>query len=143
MKHIFHILTIVFIFNELGWLSNPVKRMESSKLFKRLSKEMKGKGYSEWTQEYKDMLYPKVLVAFAFLTWMVGGLLSFNWLLFLVFFIMQIIIITPLTKLFKFSKTYVVLHWFNALVGLCVGLFVLINSYHLKIDLLEFVMQYF
>lgn len=143
MKIFFYLIAIWFIVHEVVWLISPKDKVEKSKLLSKLIKEFKNKEWNDYSREYKDLLKTKGVAGFTFLLWMVIGLFSFNWTLFLIFIVFQFIVIAPLSKLTKYSITYMVIHWINSLIGVGFGCFVIINSYHLKIDILELLLKLF
>jgi hypothetical protein len=137
MKHIFYFIGICFIIHEVLWIISPVEYTEKSKKFKELMKQNKGKRWDEYPQNYKDILITLGLPGLLFTLWMFAGLLTFNWIAFIAFIAFNFIVIAPISKLFKFSHAYTVLHWLNSVVGLAFGIFVIVNSYHLKLNLYE------
>lgn len=143
MKHIFYLVAIAFIIYEMLWILNPKEQVDKSKKFSEESKKNKGKKWDEMTEEYKDLLKGKGLVSLLFTMWMVAGLLTFNWLPFLAKLVFNFVIIAPISKLTKYSIGYTVLHWLNSVVGFAFGVFVVVNSYHLKINIYEWFMQWF
>lgn len=139
MKHIFYFIGILFVIYELLWIINPKSRVEKSKIFTDLSKQFKGKKWGDFSEEYKDVLISKGIPGLILTIWMVAGLLTFNWFAFAVLIVFNTVFIMPLGELFKFSFAYTALHWLNSIIGFAFGLFVIINSYHLKINLYEIV----
>ena len=139
MKHIFYFIGICFIIHEVLWLLNPIEYTEKSKKLKDLMKQNKGKKWDEYPQDYKDILINRGLPSLLFTLWMFAGLLTFNWVAFVAIIAFNFIAIAPISKLFKFSLAYTVLHWLNSVIGLAFGVFVIINSYHLKLNLYEIV----
>lgn len=102
-------------------------------------KQNKGKKWDTYSEDYKDILISRGLPSLLFTLWMFAGLLTFNWVAFIAFNAFNFIAIAPISKLFKFSPAYTVLHWLNSVIGLAFGVFVTINSYHLKLNLYEIV----
>jgi len=47
------------------------------------------------------------------------------------------VVLTPLGKLTLNTKFYPVISWIGAVIGLLFGLFVILNSYHFKMDLMK------
>ena len=139
MKHIFYFIGICFIIHEVLWLLNPIEYTEKSKKLKDLMKQNKWKKWDEYPQDYKDILINRGLPSLLFTLWMFAGLLTFNWVAFVAIIAFNFIAIAPISKLFKFSLAYTVLHWLNSVIGLAFGVFVIINSYHLKLNLYEIV----
>lgn len=142
MKHIFYLVGIAFIIYEMLWILNPKAQVDKSKEFEAESKKNKGKKWDEYTDKYKELLKGEVLVSLLFTLWMVAGLLTFNWMLFLAKLVFNFVIVAPISKLTKYSIGYTVLHWLNSIVGFAFGVFVVVNSYHLKINVYEWFMQW-
>lgn len=138
MKHLFYLIGIGFVIYEIMWILNPKSQVEKSKKFWKETKLNKGKKWDEMTEDYKGLLFSKGVPNIILTFWMVCGLLTFNWLPFLLKLVWSFVIITPISNLFRYSIAYTVLHWFNSLVGFAFGVFVIINSYHLKIDVYEY-----
>ena len=109
---------------------DPLKQWKLSPIDKLATEK-----WDDYTEEYKSLLKTKGLASLTFTLWMFGGLLTFNWLAFLIKIAFSFIIIAPISKLTQYSWAYTGLHWFNSLLGFAFGLFVIVNSYHLKIDL--------
>lgn len=128
---------IAFVIYELIWLLNPQAQVEKLKEFSKETKKNNGKKWDDYTEDYKSLLFTKGIPALTLTFWMVCGLLTFNWLPFLLKLIWNFTIIAPISTLTEYSLFYTVLHWFNSLVGFAFGVFVIVNSYHLKIDVYE------
>lgn len=136
MKHIFYFIGIFFIISELLWVLSPQSKIKKSKRLYELTKEHKGKNWDEYPQEYKDIILSKLPDLF-FMLWLFAGLLTFNWFSFLLIISINVFVVYPISKLTRFSVAYTALHWVNSVIGLSFGVFVVINSYHLKIDVYE------
>ena len=121
------------------WLVSPVEYTEKSKKLKDLTKQNKGKKWNTYPDDYKDILISRGAPALLFTLWMFAGLLTFNWLAFIGIIAFNFIIIAPISKLFGFSHAYTVLHWLNSVIGFVFGVFVIVNSYHLKINLYDII----
>tara|TARA_R110000744_G_scaffold373876_1_gene486289 strand:- start:413 stop:856 length:444 start_codon:yes stop_codon:yes gene_type:complete len=142
MKHIFYLNAVFFIIHELIWILNPKEQIEKTKLFRKLSIENKGKKWDDLSDGYKYILKSKAFVPLSFLLWMFIGLFSFNWVAFLGIILFNMVFISLISKPFKYNNIYLTINWVNSLIGLLFGMFVIINSYHLKIDLYELLMTY-
>ena len=142
MIHLFYFFTIILIWKELIWILSPNEKVEESKKYFNLSKEFKGKTWNEYSKEYKELTKSKIWLLFLFL-WLFIGLFTNQWVAFLSFLLLNFIIVAPLSKITKFSKSYVYLHWINSVIGFCFGIFVIINHYHLKINLTELLFNLF
>jgi hypothetical protein len=136
MTTIYYLSTILFILLEWNWLVSPIEKTNDAKRFLELSKLNKGKNWDEFSKEYKSELKSKVWLILIFI-WMFIGLFTFQWAGFLAMLVFNILIISPLSKLTRYSITYTIIHWFNSLIGFAFGVFVIINHYHLKIDLTQ------
>lgn len=136
MKHIFYFIGIFFIISELLWVLYPQSKVKKSKRLYELKNEHKDKNWDEYPQEYKDIILSKLPDLF-FMFWLFVGLLTFNWFSFLLIISINVFIVFPISKITRFSVAYTALHWVNSVIGLAFGVFVVINSYHLKIDVYE------
>lgn len=136
MTTIYYLSTILFIWVEWAWLVSPIEKTNDAKKFFELSKQFKGKKWDEFSKEYKSELKSKVWFIWILL-WMFIGLFTFQWAGFLAMLVFNILIISPISKLTRFSIAYTVIHWLNSVVGFAFGVFVIINHYHLKIDLTQ------
>ena len=136
MTTIYYLSTILFIWVEWAWLVSPIEKTNDAKKFFELSKLNKGKKWDEFSKEYKSELKSKVWLIWILL-WMFIGLFTFQWAGFLAMLVFNILIVSPLSKLTRYSITYTIIHWFNSLIGFAFGVFVIINHYHLKIDLTQ------
>lgn len=143
MKHIFYFIGICFIIYKLLWILNPKDNAEKAKKLHALTKENKSVKWKDMSEEYKELFLSKGLISMFLMFWMFAGLLTFNWFAFLLLLSFNFIVIAPISKLVRFSFAYTVLHWFNSIVGLSFGIFVIINSYHLKMNLYEIVKSWF
>lgn len=141
MKIIFYLIGILFVINEFMWLVSPLKRAIKSRRFNHLTKKEKGGDWNNFSEEYKKLLIGQLYNLPLFL-WLFIGLFTFNWFAFLVILVFNIFIVLPLSKIvYKSLYLYTTIHWLNSLIGFGFGLFVIINSYHLKIDLYQFTMS--
>jgi hypothetical protein len=134
MTTIYYLFGIFFIWTELTWLMSPIEKTRNTEKFMELSKLNKGKKWDDYSDEYKSELKSKIGKVLVLL-WLFVGLLTFQWVGFLAVILFNIVVMAPLSALTKYSMAYTVLHWFNSLIGFAFGIFVIINHYHLKIDL--------
>lgn len=135
MKHIFYLIAIFYILYQLTWIFSPVAMSEKSrKYFKILKGLVK---VEDLTKEDKSLLYSKAFTAIFYTLWLFIGLFTFNWVAFLVYLILMWVIMAPISKLTRETKIFPVLNVIWALVGVFFGLFVILNSYHFKMDLMK------
>lgn len=137
MTTVFYIYAIFFIFYELIWVLSPIEKTEDARKFFKLSKEFKNKKWDDFSEEYKSQIKNKIWL-FSILLWMFIGLFTFQWAFFLLFIIFNFLIIAPLLNIFKFSTAYTVLHWINSVIGFSFGVFIILNNYHLRIDIIKY-----
>lgn len=142
MIHVFHILTVLVIIYEWSWMYSPVEKTKDSEQYLKLNKEFKGKELDEYSKEYKDLLWKKSLPALVIVVWILFGLMTFNWVVFSALIILNFAIVAPLSKLTRFSVMYIVIHWINSLIGFIAAMFIIINQYHLNIDLFQLISQW-
>lgn len=143
MKHIFYFIGVLFIIYEMIWLVSPVAQIATNKYLKRKTRvydENKIK-FSDRSRKYKDSFFTKLAISMTFLIWMICGLFTFNWVIFMLFLLLQFLVMAPLSKASEYNMFHIILHWFNSLIGLALGVFVILNSYHLKIDLYQWIMN--
>lgn len=136
MTHLFYFTTIFFLFKEIQWLYSPRERVADVKQFSELSKLNKGKKWDDFSPEYKSELKSKIGVVLIPL-WMFVGLFTFQWSAFLIMLLFNFVIIAPISQLTKYSFAYLILHWLNSVIGFAFGIFVILNHYHLHIDVLH------
>ncbi len=142
MTTIYYIFTMVFLWDELSFLYSPIEKTKKAKLFKELSEKFKGKKYKEYSDELKSEIWNnahKIII----LIWLFVGLMTQQWVLFLGILIFNLLIVAPLSRMTRYSMAYTLIHWVNSLIGFAFGLFVLINHYHLKIDVSGMILSMF
>ncbi len=136
MKHIFYFIGLCFILYELTWIFHPIKKTLESRRFYKIAKgEFKELGINGLSKQDKELLINKSITMIFYLFWFLIGLFTFNWFAFLVFLCFSNMIMAPLNRLFRDTWGQYVIHFVNSIIGLVFALFVIINSYHLKIDL--------
>jgi hypothetical protein len=135
MKHIFYLIAIFFILYEITWVFSPIKKAEKSrKYFKILKGKFK---VDDLNKDDKSLVLSSSLTSLFYLIWMFIGLFTFNWPAFLAFLIFMWVILAPLGRLTLNTKLYPVVNWIGAVIGVIFGLFVILNSYHFKMDLMK------
>lgn len=117
MTHLFYFLSFLPLLNLLTSIVNPKKQHD-------LSMKLKNAKDKELTEleEFHRRLY-----AFAFL-WFFIGVFSSQWLLFLLLFISSMI-----------PKPFVIVRWVLSLLSAILIIFILVNKYHLHIDILSLI----
>ena len=141
MTTIYYLSTIIFLLIELHWLVSPIEKINKARKFMALSKLNKDKKWDEFSEEYKSQLKSKIWLLYV-LFWMLIGLFTFQWQAFLAMIVFNFMIINPISKLVKNTFLYTILHWINSLIGFAFGVFVIVNHYHLKLNLTEIITFY-
>ena len=141
MTTIYYLSTIIFLLIELHWLVSPIEKTNNARKFMALSKLNKGKKWDEFSEEYKSELKSKIWLLYV-LFWMLIGLFTFQWQAFLAMIVFNFMIINPISKIVKDTFLYTILHWINSLIGFTFGVFVIVNHYHLKLNLTEIITFY-
>lgn len=136
LTHLFYLTTLWFLFLEWSWLVMPKEKTENAKKFFDLSNQHKGKKWDDYSDEYKSEIKSKIWL-FIPIIWTFIGLFTFQWIAFLMHLVFNLVVIAPLSRLTRYSLSYTVLHWTNSLLGFAFGIFIIINHYHLKINLSE------
>jgi amino acid transporter len=142
MATIYYLSTVFFLLVELIWIINPIRKTKEAEKFSKMSKEFKDKKWDDYSEEYKAELRGKMFLLFVPI-WLFLGLFTFQWVGFLFIWLFNLIIIYPISKLSSFNMVYTIIHWINSVIGFAFGIFVIINHYHLKIDLTEYFFSIF
>jgi len=116
LKFMFYFWGIFAILWEMNVLYNPVKVRDN---YKRIAEAKTG-------DIPKDLVLLLVLMA-GYCLWTIIGLFSSQWICFLVIILLSLI---P-------KKQSVVLRWIDALVTVVILLFIILNAYHLHLNLHE------
>lgn len=142
MLTLYYTFTILFLLNELRWIVTPVSMAKRAELYINSVNKSKNLDLNVETLDRKSMLGISLLSTFIVL-WMFLGLLTNQWPIYLLILSFNICIVNPISKLLKYNKGYIILHWTNSIIGFIFGLFVMINYFHLKIDITELAIQLF
>lgn len=140
MITLYYLSTIIFIWKSLNWLVSPIEETKNVKNFIELSKLNKSLKWNNMSKEYKSEIKSKIWYIWILL-WMFIGLVTFQWIAYLTLIIFKLLI-TPITKITKYSILYTIISWISSLMDFCFCLFVIINYYHLKINLTELIKIY-
>lgn len=124
MTHIFYFLTILPLIWELSTLVN-IKKYHS---FAMNVKKLDGKPLEEFSGN--QIAY--VIFQIGYLFWVCAGFFSSQWLLFILIFVFSLI-----------SKKWILVRWIDSLFTFILLIFIILNSYHLKIDLFQFLLNRF
>ncbi len=119
MKHIFYLITIIPLMFELLNVYNPKRYNRFMNQFKKDKK----KSWDKWTKNQKNI---SVLMLF-YIMWSFVGLFSSQWLTFLVLIFISFI-----------PKKGVYMRFIDSFITVLILLFIIINRYHLDINLYEY-----
>ncbi len=72
-----------------------------------------------------------IILQFAYIAWIIVGLFTFNWIIFLTIILISLI-----------PKRNLILRWLDGFITLLLLLFIVINQSHLHIDLFELIKQF-
>lgn len=141
LTNLYYISTLVFLFNQLEWIIKPHEKLKE---IKKTVKVLKFNSvYSiDMTEEdkkaFKDGLL-SALISLFIAFWMIVGLFTSQWEMFLSIIIFNLMIVRSLGNLLKDRKSYVYLHWTNSLIGLFFGIFIVVNHYHLHLSFTDII----
>lgn len=130
MKHLFYLVGIALIIYEILWLSEYKKRIEESKKVILFSKSG-----NKHNKESARLALKVGIPALILWVWIFTGILTFNWIAFVLFIFYNVAIISPINSVINNSSVVLVVRVCNTILFIVFALFVTINSYHLKIDL--------
>lgn len=141
MKHIYYLIGILYVVYELGWLTSPIEKTKKYLSLVALMKEHKGKEWDDYSSEFKGRIKAKWYMILL-VTWPLVGLFTYNWVVFAALIIIAKFL--DLGRKISDNLYYsAVVLWVGSLVGFSLSLFAILNSYHLHIDLSNYVMGVF
>ena len=121
MSNIFYFLTIISIIWEIIVVSSPIRVSKFIKSFN--NKEMDG-----LTKKQKTLSFYML----GYLIWCIIGLFTSQWVIFLL-----------LIGFGLFPKKLPILTFINGLISLCLLMFIIVNVYHLHLDLFSIIKNWF
>lgn len=134
MTYLFYFSAIIFIINHLLWIFIPTIMEESSKKFSSLLKEHKGKSFDLYSKELKSEWLKRVIYMILSLFWVFIGLFSSQWVLFIIIVLFNFGIIYPILTFTKNTIFGIIIKWISHLMNFFVIIFLILNHYHLHID---------
>ena len=116
MKHIFYF----FAFFAILW--EGINIIYTKEIYKKVIRiiSLKKENFKELADGQKYFLF----FMFGYFLWIFTGLFTFQWPIFLLLFLMSLI-----------PKKWIVIRWIDAFISLVILIFILINAYHLHIDI--------
>lgn len=132
MTHLFYFTTLLFLCNKLSCIVSPIEKTKETRRFLHLFKINKGREWSDYDEELKKFIKGK-LYLFIVALWGFIGLFTSQWIIFLSLFVFNIIL-SLIQKTTRYSILYTIIGWCSAMIQFLVGIFIIINYYHLHID---------
>ena len=127
MTHVFYILIAFFIFVELIVLFSQKNIHSAVKRFKKLNKEKKGK--LTFDEIGASMAFYQS-IGIIYLIYCFVGLMSYQWVLFLLIILLAFI-----------PKRWLWWRYVDSLVTLLILVFILLNKYHFHIDMFHLIFK--
>lgn len=121
MSNIFYFFSIIAIIWEIIVVTNPIRISKFIGTFN--NKEMDGLNQKQRSLSFYMLGY---------LIWSIIGLITSQWILFLI-----------LIGLGLLPKKLPILAFINSLVSLCLLVFIIVNVYHLHLDLISIIKNWF
>lgn len=137
MNFIFYCCCLALAFYELTWIYNINEKVAGTRKYLELKEKYKDVQNEDIPSQDKKELAYKGLTSLFVISVIFLGLFTWQWSVFLLFILSQLIIMAPLSILFKNNFGYTIVHFLNSILGFLFFLFVIINHYHLKIDILK------
>jgi hypothetical protein len=145
MTNIYYLFTFYVIFMQLPYILDPAGKADIDKKFVDLSKENKPKKWPDYPEEFASLLKQKIYKFIFIYGWIFVGFFTIQWPIFVFMFIYSLLI-SPILRITrdeyyedKEHDLYLAIHWSSSLLVLCVLIFILINHYHLHIDVLSWI----
>ena len=139
--HLFYLVGIPFLIRELIDLIQPIQYINKmNTIYKMADKKNEPKAYEYLTIDEKSALWYSVF-SYIYVLWMMVGLFTSEWIIFLTFLIFSFLIYYPIIKLIRtklgVGKAYITAHIIATIIDICIILFAIINHYHLHINLIN------
>ena len=115
MKHLFYFLTITLIL----WEVMNLVSINKTHQFALNLKNIKSKKFDEWSSNQKIFS----ILMIGYIIWNFIGFFTYQWIVFLVLFLFGLI-----------PKKYAWFRWLDSLIIFLVLCFIILNAYHFKID---------
>lgn len=143
-KIFYYTVGLWFLIEELIWVFNPTastqKAVDNRPFFLKENLEK----YSEWDEKDKPKIFI-LLKGLIFMLWLFIGIFTYNGILFIVRLLLSFLSM-PAYKYYgetNFNfKIYNILHFIGSLISVILIIFVIMNSFHLHIDLSEMLRVY-
>ena len=143
MTNIFYLLGLWLVVYETSWILNPYENAIKRIKFLEMCKTEKGKKWDAHTEEFKDAIKGKVFSQLIPIFWIIIGLISAQWFLFLVLFLFSL----SINKIASWFKSqlfmYAMINWLSSIVIFIIATLIIINHYHLHYNFFQLTRSYF
>lgn len=142
MKFIFYLYSIVPIVHYLNVFLNTKSVLDKRRKAKQLQEQYKDDKWDNYPKELKEFSLV-IFIMLTILLWFFIGLFTYNWIVFL-FLIVWTIILSPFNKYFDRKEWTSIRYYFTKCYSLSyvlIFIFLIINTYHLKIDVSSIVLN--
>ena len=141
ITNLYYLFTFYVIFMQLPYILDPASKAEIDKKFFDLNKENKKLKWPDYAEEYKSLLKGKIYKFIFIYGWVFVGFFTIQWPIFIGLFLYSLLV-SPILRITRdtyyendLEDLYLYLHWLSSLFTLCVLIFILVNHYHLHIDI--------
>jgi hypothetical protein len=138
---LFYLFGIIFVIRQIEFVYDPIGEMEGINIFKqfqqkyrearKISREEALRYEAEYVALLQEYKYDLLLAI-----WVFVGLLSSQWLIFLVMILLDLFIINPIKRVASQETLIKVVFW-DSLLSCLLGILILVNKYHLHINFFE------
>lgn len=139
MKHIFYLIGMIYAIINLFQAIDPKTHIERMSKTIENGKIHKGKEYNDYPKEYQTQLVHVFFVLVIGFVFMFGGLFTDQWPLFIILMIFDFGVSGLVTKLVKGSIIHPIWGAINGSVCFAIIIFIILNAYHLHIDILQLI----
>lgn len=140
MTHLFYLFALLFLVYELHWLMYPKQCTIDSRAAIADMKDKKK--LDTCTEETKGYMLSHGCFMFFVLGWLLLGLISHQWPIFLLFIAWQMLF-SLLKKISANTGYHIGMNILNTIAGIALSGFVVLNHYHLHIDLVALFLSKF
>ena len=148
LEYLYYTFVFLFLIEETLYLILTNERNERQIKLKELNAKHIAEGRSTWalfSEDYKTLLRNVLYSGAVSIIAVFGGLFTFQWPLWVAFLVINLVIVSPITKKSRSigNKTLTnIVVWINSLFGFGLALFILLNKIHLHINVVEFVEKF-
>lgn len=141
-KAVYYFIGLMFMAYELLWMLNPIEKTRNYLDLQDKTKKLKSEGikYDDWPEDIRKTLQTKLIYILPLFLWVLMGVFTFQWPLFIAFLLYMVLtgLLNNLTKhIFSLQVTKM---FIGSLVGFLVSGFSILNAYHLKIDIWQYIL---